>query len=101
MLQNHVLRHLVASSPQRFPHNPGLTPSAFADPCNAHGICQTNNTCFCGNGYASCAPQTGLQPLPGTLYGTFASSAGCETDVYNDVYNCGHCNNVRPLQTVA
>ncbi len=69
---------------------------ARAEPCNLHGICQTNNTCFCGNGYASCAPSTGLQPLPGTLYGTYASSAGCETNLVTDVYNCGHCGNVRP-----
>ncbi|KAK9820843.1 hypothetical protein WJX81_005204 [Elliptochloris bilobata] len=68
----------------------------YQEPCNRNGICQTNNTCFCGNGFASCAPSTGLQPLPGTLYGTYASSAGCETDLYNDVYNCGHCGNVCP-----
>ena len=66
-----------------------------AEPCNRQGICQTNNTCFCGNGFASCAPSTGLQPLPNTLYGTYASSAGCETDLYTDVNNCGHCGNVR------
>lgn len=66
-----------------------------AEPCNRQGICQTNNTCFCGNGFASCAPSTGLQPLPNTLYGTYASSAGCETDLYTDIYNCGHCGNVR------
>lgn len=66
-----------------------------AEPCNRQGICQTNNTCFCGNGFASCAPSTGLQPLPNTLYGTYASSAGCETDLYTDINNCGHCGNVR------
>ena len=56
-----------------------------AEPCNRRGDCQTNNTCFCTNGYKTCRPNDG------TITG---ASAGCETDIYEDDNNCGDCFNV-------
>ena len=56
-----------------------------AEPCNLRGDCQTNNTCFCTNGYKTCRPNDG------TITG---ASAGCETDIYEDDNNCGDCFNV-------
>ena len=56
-----------------------------AEPCNSRGDCQTNNTCFCTNGYKTCTPNDG------TITG---ASAGCETDIYEDDNNCGDCFNV-------
>ena len=57
-----------------------------AEPCNLHGVCQTNNTCACTNGYKTCRPQSGTQT---------SATAGCETNVYTDNQNCGTCGNVR------
>ena len=56
-----------------------------AEPCNLRGDCQTNNTCFCTNGYKTCKANDG------TITG---ASAGCETDIYEDDNNCGDCFNV-------
>ena len=56
-----------------------------AEPCNRRGDCQTNNTCFCTNGYKTCTPNDGT---------ITDASAGCETDVYSDNNNCGDCFNV-------
>ena len=58
-----------------------------AEPCNLRGDCQTNNTCFCTNGYKTCRANDG------TITG---ASAGCETDIYEDDNNCGDCFNVSP-----
>jgi len=44
---------------------------ARAEPCNLNGICQSNNTCFCQNGFATCAP--------------LDTTNGCETNVATDV----------------
>jgi hypothetical protein len=60
---------------------------ARAEPCNLHGTCQTNNTCFCSNGYKTCRPNDG------TLT---SATAGCETNIFTDTTNCGECGNVRP-----
>ena len=62
-----------------------------AEPCNLRGDCQTNNTCFCTNGYKSCVPSDGT---------IISASAGCETYVYGDPNNCGTCGNVSPYPTV-
>lgn len=59
---------------------------ACAEPCNLRGVCQTNNTCACTNGYRTCRPQSG------TLT---SATAGCETNIYTDNNNCGACGNVR------
>ena len=49
------------------------------------GDCQTNNTCFCTNGWKTCVPNDGT---------ITSASAGCETYVYGDPKNCGQCGNV-------
>ncbi|CAL8463744.1 g3278 [Coccomyxa elongata] len=59
----------------------------YQEPCNLRGTCQTNNTCFCTNGFKTC------RPLDGTLT---SASAGCETDIYTDANNCGDCGVVCP-----
>ena len=59
-----------------------------AEPCNLRGTCQTNNTCFCTNGYATCRPQDGTMT---------SATAGCETNIYTSKSNCGTCGNVRLL----
>ncbi|CAK0785605.1 hypothetical protein CVIRNUC_008816 [Coccomyxa viridis] len=62
----------------------------YQEPCNLRGDCQTNNTCFCTNGYKTCRANDG------TITG---ASAGCETDIYEDDNNCGDCFNVCPMGT--
>ena len=57
---------------------------ACAEPCNLHGVCQTNNTCARTEGYTTCWPQTG------TLT---SATAGCEINVYTGNQNCGTCGN--------
>ena len=64
---------------------PSHSPSGCAEPCNLRGDCQTNNTCFCTNGYKTCVPNDGT---------IISASAGCETYVYGDPNNCGECGNV-------
>ncbi|KAK9917138.1 hypothetical protein WJX75_001239 [Coccomyxa subellipsoidea] len=59
----------------------------YQEPCNLQGTCQTNNTCFCTNGFKTC------RPLDGTLT---SATAGCETDIYTDINNCGDCGIVCP-----
>ncbi|EIE27791.1 hypothetical protein COCSUDRAFT_45996 [Coccomyxa subellipsoidea C-169] len=59
----------------------------YQEPCNLRGTCQTNNTCFCTNGFKTC------RPLDGTMT---SATAGCETDIYTDVNNCGDCGFVCP-----
>ncbi|KAK9832641.1 hypothetical protein WJX81_006436 [Elliptochloris bilobata] len=53
------------------------------EPCNQQGICQSNNTCFCDNEFATCAP--------------LDSTNGCETNIGNDTNNCGFCAYQCPL----
>ena len=45
-----------------------------AEPCNLNGICQSNNTCFCENDFATCAP--------------LDTTNGCETNIGNDTNKC-------------
>ena len=45
-------------------------PGWRAEPCNLNGICQSNNTCFCENDFATCAP--------------LDTTNGCETNIGND-----------------
>ena len=82
-----MLKSCVAVHEQKRARGPCMTMLACgAEPCNLHGTCQTNNTCFCTNGYATC------RPPDGTITG---ATAGCETDIYTDKTNCGTCGNVR------
>ncbi len=60
-------------------------PVCCAEPCNLRGDCQTNNTCYCTNGWKTCVPNDGT---------VTSASAGCETYVYDDDNNCGECGNV-------
>ena len=60
-------------------------PLCCAEPCNLRGDCQTNNTCYCTNGWKTCVPNDGT---------VTSASAGCETYVYGDPNNCGECGNV-------
>ena len=46
------------------------SPGWRAEPCNLNGICQSNNTCFCENDFATCAP--------------LDTTNGCETNIGND-----------------
>lgn len=50
----------------------------FAEPCNLHGTCQTNNTCFCDNSYKTCKP--------------IDETNGCETNIGSDVNKCASCH---------
>ncbi|CAL5224936.1 g7705 [Coccomyxa viridis] len=54
--------------------------TATAEPCNLHGTCQTNNTCFCSNSFDTCRPRD--------------MTSGCETNTGSDFNNCGACGNV-------
>ena len=49
-------------------------PGQRAEPCNLNGICQSNNTCFCENDFATCAP--------------LDTTNGCETNIGNDTNKC-------------
>ena len=42
----------------------------YAEPCNLHGVCQSNNTCFCGNAHSTCKPKD--------------TTSGCETNTGSD-----------------
>ncbi|BDA48366.1 hypothetical protein COCOBI_12-0430 [Coccomyxa sp. Obi] len=59
----------------------------YQEPCNLRGTCQTNNTCFCTNGFKTCSPNDGTMT---------SATAGCETDIYTDTNNCGDCGVVCP-----